>query len=139
MSENDAEAESKPRNTTVKFDLPGGTEVESETVQGEVMGPYHIEDGRDGDDDDDDDDNDDLGIPSDLSDEHEPELLDDLDSFVEQLSAADKKRKIPIDGREVTEAPTKRRILPVDRRVMHASGLPNSKISPFCSLAQVVT
>lgn len=55
-----------------------------------------------------------VALPSDLSaDEDEPDELDGLDSFVEQLASADKKRKG--GGEEVSreEAAKKRRVLPV--------------------------
>ena len=63
--------------------------------------------------DDPEDDDSEVELPSDLSDEDdEPDHLDGLDAFVDQLASADKKRKTTIEGINDT-ATKKRRVLPV--------------------------
>ena len=58
------------------------------------------------------DDGSDVELPSDLSeDEFEPDTLDGLDAFVEQLTEGDKKRKSVPEESEPTQK--KRRVLPV--------------------------
>ncbi|KAK8870029.1 hypothetical protein IAR55_000599 [Kwoniella newhampshirensis] len=69
------------------------------------------EDNEDYDDDEDVEDSD-VELPSDLSDEEDPDTLADLDAFVDQLASADKKRKAG-DEEPVQDASKKRRVLPV--------------------------
>lgn len=118
-AESDPEIERSPR-TAFKSAFPDEEEVEDEEEdqeegedEDEEMDEDEDEDDEDEEDEEEDDDDSDPELPSDLSDDDEDDDLDGLDSFVDKLTSADKKRKADEEEEEVVDTGKKRRVLPV--------------------------
>jgi hypothetical protein len=90
------------------------------------------EDQEDDDDDDDEEDEEmsEAELPSDLSDD-EPDTLEGLDSFVDELDAADRKRRAD-KGIKAEVAKTKRRVLPVSSGLSKAQATSKSCTVKLC-------
>jgi len=105
LDETDDEAPAKKAKVTEDEESEDEFAADREEASGED------EDEEDNDEEDDEEGSD-AELPSDLSDDEGPDTLEGLDSFVDELDAADRKKRV-MKAVKAEAGKTKRRVLPV--------------------------
>jgi len=116
LDETDDEAPAKKSKAKVDDDDEDGESEDEFAADREEASDIEEEEEDDEEDDDEDEEEEDEGsepeLPSDLSDEEGPDTLEGLDSFVDELDAADRKKR-DLKAVKAEVGKTKRRVLPV--------------------------